>query len=232
MKHQLNEKIFQTTAYLNHPKHHSIYDALQESMQIDELDAQYGSTKPSHNKITHDDQDPEDHEGEKSNERRRKEELPIQSWFNELVDAGKEPEEHEYKDGSVTQFAFELLKGTCKNSIELEYNMDQCSLALTDKIDWINPEGDRFHQDLSKPLPLTGPPSKKRIPVNYFFNHDLEYLVKGSKERTYALFITKIKATRYEDEGIEEMIPSLWSPSIQKYNRDAEIGICHWYPSR
>ncbi|GKD24839.1 hypothetical protein Tco_1231053, partial [Tanacetum coccineum] len=96
------------------------------------------------------------------------EELPIQSWFNELVDAEEEPEEHE----------------------------------------------------------------KKRIPVNYFFNHDLEYLVKGSKERTYALFVTKIKATRYEDEGIEEMIPSLWSPNIQKYNRDAEIGICHWYPSR
>ncbi|GJU84640.1 hypothetical protein Tco_1292186 [Tanacetum coccineum] len=105
--------------------------------------------------------------------------------------------------------------------------MDQYSLALTDNIDWINPEGDRFHQDLSKPLPLTGPHGKKRIPVNYFYNHDLEYLVKGSKEMTYALFITKIKAARYEDEGIEEMIPSLWSPSIQKYNRDVEFGICH-----
>ncbi|GJT73489.1 hypothetical protein Tco_1032775 [Tanacetum coccineum] len=187
-----------------------------------------------YNKITHDDQDPEDHEGEKSNKRRRKgadessskkskkivEERVVQSWFNELVDAEEELEEYEYKDGFVTLFgkivkkifkkdnitkedvdgpAFELLKGTYKNSIELEYNMDQCSLALTDKIDWINPE---------------------------------EYLVKGSKERAYALFITKIKATRYEDEGIKEMIPSLWSPSIQKYNRDVEFGICHWYPSR
>ncbi|GKD47066.1 hypothetical protein Tco_1271711 [Tanacetum coccineum] len=92
--------------------------------------------------------------------------------------------------------------------------------------------GDRFHQDLSKPLALTRPPGKKRIPVNYFFNHDLEYLVKGSRERTYALFVTKIKAARYEDEGIEEMIPFLWSPSIQKYNKDADFGICHWYPSR
>ncbi|GJY37156.1 hypothetical protein Tco_0422534 [Tanacetum coccineum] len=110
--------------------------------------------------------------------------------------------------------------------------MDQCYLALTDKIDWINPEGDRFHHDLSKLLPVTGPPGKKRIPVSYFFNHDLEYLMHGTKEKMYALSVTKIKATRYKDEGIEEMIPSLWSPSIQKYNRDAELGIYHGYKSR
>ncbi|GJZ50226.1 hypothetical protein Tco_0604416, partial [Tanacetum coccineum] len=54
----------------------------------------------------------------------------------------------------------------------------------------------------------------------------------GTKENTYALSVTKTKAARYEDEGIEEMIPSLWSPSIQKYNRDAELGIYHWYESR
>ncbi|GJT63505.1 hypothetical protein Tco_1007038 [Tanacetum coccineum] len=84
------------------------------------------------------------------------EERLVQSWFNELVDAREEPEKHEYKDGSVTYFgklvkkifkkdkitkedvdgpAFEILKGTCKNSIELEYNMNQSGLALTNKID-------------------------------------------------------------------------------------------------
>ncbi|GJT11592.1 hypothetical protein Tco_0858634 [Tanacetum coccineum] len=180
-------------------------------------------------------------------------ELSVQNWFNELVDAQEEPDEFEYKDGSMTLFgkhvkkifkkdkitkedmegpAFELLKGTCKNNIEIEYNMDQCYLALRDKIDWINPEGDMFHHDLSKPLPLTGPPGRKRIPVSYFFNHDLEYLKYGTKENTYALLVTKNKAARYEDEEIEEMISSLWSLSIQKYNKDAELGIYHWYPKR
>ncbi|GKB19913.1 hypothetical protein Tco_0853836 [Tanacetum coccineum] len=133
----------------------------------------------------------------------------------------EEPEEFEYKDGSVTLFGklvkkifkkdkitkedvegptLKLLKGTCKNSIQLEYNMDQCHLALIDKIDW----SDRFHNDLNKPLPLTGPPGRKIIPVSYFFNHDLEYLNYGTKESMYAFLVTKIKAARYEDKGIEE----------------------------
>nr|GEW71522.1 hypothetical protein [Tanacetum cinerariifolium] len=161
----------------------------------------------------------------------------------------KELEEYKYKDGFVTFFGklvkkifkkdkitkedvegltFELLKGTCKNSIELEYNINQCTLALIDKIYWINLEsGDRFHKNLSKLLPLIGPPGKKRIPVSYFFNHDLEYLMHGTKENMYALSVTKTKDARYKDEGIKEMIPSLWSRSIQKYNRDKELGIYH-----
>ncbi|GKE73558.1 hypothetical protein Tco_1535599 [Tanacetum coccineum] len=36
---------------------------------------------------------------------------------------------------------YKLLKGTCHNSIELEYNMDQCYNALADQLDWTNPEG-------------------------------------------------------------------------------------------
>ncbi|GKC08872.1 hypothetical protein Tco_1000482 [Tanacetum coccineum] len=211
------EKMFLTAAYLTHPKHHALYDALAESMQIDELDARFGSTNSSHGNRTYDDQDdPHNREGDKKSQKRQEDEprhdneqksakeLPIQSWFNELVDAEEEPEEYEYRDVLVTQFgklvkkmfkkdvitkadvdglSFELLKGTCKNSIEMEHNMNQVSLALTDKIDWVNPEsGDRFQKDLSKPLPLTGPPSKKRIPVKYFFNHDLEYLMNGTKK--------------------------------------------------
>ncbi|GJT86606.1 hypothetical protein Tco_1068323 [Tanacetum coccineum] len=236
LKHHLYEKMFQTATYLKHPKHRLLYDALQELMQIDELETRFGSTKPSHTKRTHNDQDLEDREGEKSKKRRKighevqnneipskhnsvwfqksVEEHPVQSWFNKLVDPEEEPKDHEYKDGPVTYFgklvkkifikdkiikedvygvAFELLKGTCKNSIELEYNMDQCSLDLTDKIDWINP--------------------------------------KGLKEWTYALSITKIKAARYKDEGTKEMILYLWSPSINKYNKDAKFRIYHWYPS-
>ncbi|GJU17263.1 hypothetical protein Tco_1145229 [Tanacetum coccineum] len=229
----------------------AIFDALKKTLVNLSQPTPTPSVDPSKYELkyqlTHDDQDPEDHEGRKVRREGEKvlddeqvheghkfqakeipgkhnpvwfqktvEERPVQSWFNELVDAEEEPEKHEYKDGSVTLFgklvkkifkkekitkedvdgpSFELLKGTCKNSIELEYNMDQCSLALTDIIDWINPEGDRYHQDLSKPLPLTGPLGKKRSLVNYFFNQDLEYLVKGSKERTHALSVTKIKAS-------------------------------------
>nr|GEU97654.1 hypothetical protein [Tanacetum cinerariifolium] len=50
---------------------------------------------------------------------------------------------------------YELVKGTCTSSIELGYNMEECFKALTDKLDWNNPE-DRFPFDLTKPLPLKG----------------------------------------------------------------------------
>ncbi|GJY34871.1 hypothetical protein Tco_0419340 [Tanacetum coccineum] len=72
--------------------------------------------------------------------------------------------------------AFKLLKGNYKNHIKLEYNMEQCYLALTDQIDWANPEGDICSYDLSKPLPLQDPPGRTTIPVDCFFNKDLEYL--------------------------------------------------------
>ncbi|GJU52019.1 hypothetical protein Tco_1221574 [Tanacetum coccineum] len=39
---------------------------------------------------------------------------------------------------------YELLKGTCTGSIDLEYNLEECFKALTNKLDWNNLEGDQF----------------------------------------------------------------------------------------
>ncbi|GJV69483.1 hypothetical protein Tco_1484992 [Tanacetum coccineum] len=58
------------------------------------------------------------------------------------------------------------------------------------------------------------------VPANYFINNDLEYLKGGSLSRKYTTFITKIKAAKYDAiEGIEDMVPSLWSPvkGVQLY---------------
>ncbi|GJX99047.1 hypothetical protein Tco_0356066 [Tanacetum coccineum] len=193
-------------SFLAHEKHLELYNALMNSMGFDESTAK----------------------GDDVEEPRQNEETEHEVQTEEVL----EPDEHEFKNGSVVIFGklvkkifkkdkitkedmegpFELLKGTCKNIIKLEYNMEQCHLALIYKIDWTNPESDRFHHDLSKPLPLTGPPGRKRIPVSYFFNHDLEESME-QKKNTYILSVTNIKAARYEDEGIEEMIPHLWSLS-------------------
>nr|GEX82517.1 hypothetical protein [Tanacetum cinerariifolium] len=108
-------------------------------------------------------------------------ELPIQSWFHELVDDEDKPEENEF---------------------------------INDKINWTNPEGDMFNHDLSKPLPLVSLPGSKRIPISYFFNHDLKYLKYRTEENMYALSVIKIKAARYKDEGFEEIISYLWSLSV------------------
>ncbi|GKF46973.1 hypothetical protein Tco_0136775, partial [Tanacetum coccineum] len=50
--------------------------------------------------------------------------------------------------------AINLLKGTCKSFMELEYHFEECYKAVTDQLDWNNPEGHEYPFDLSKPLPL------------------------------------------------------------------------------
>ncbi|GJY64562.1 hypothetical protein Tco_0466022, partial [Tanacetum coccineum] len=49
---------------------------------------------------------------------------------------------------------FELMKGTCKSLTELEYFCEEVYKAITEKLDWINPEGRQYPHDLRKPLPL------------------------------------------------------------------------------
>ncbi|GJX46152.1 hypothetical protein Tco_0271342 [Tanacetum coccineum] len=80
---------------------------------------------------------------------------------------------------------YELLKGTFASNIELEYNMEECFKALTDKLDWNNPKGDRCPFDLTKPLPLKGHPGGLTVAAEYFFNNNLEFLKSSDLEKKY-----------------------------------------------
>ncbi|GJW91486.1 hypothetical protein Tco_0169039 [Tanacetum coccineum] len=158
---------------------------------------------------------------------------PEQSWFNEMIQAEKPPLTFDELMSTPIDFSafamnclklnkiiranlvgplFNLLKGTCKSCVELEYNMEECYRALTDQLDGTNPEGHKSLVDMSKPLPQQDKEGRLTIPIEFFFNNDLEYLKEGNKERTYSSFITKTPAARYTMEGIEDMILTLWSP--------------------
>ncbi|GJV00815.1 hypothetical protein Tco_0584336 [Tanacetum coccineum] len=50
------------------------------------------------------------------------------------------------------------------------------------------------------------------VPVNYFIKNELKYLRGGSSSRKYTTSTTKTKAAKYDIQGIEDMVPSLWSP--------------------
>ncbi|GJY89059.1 hypothetical protein Tco_0503687 [Tanacetum coccineum] len=88
---------------------------------------------------------------------------PEQPWFNKMVSAAKDSLTFDELMATLIDFSkyamnrlkidnltqahlvgpvYELLKGTCKSSIELEYNMEECFKALTNKLDWNNPEED------------------------------------------------------------------------------------------
>ncbi|GKE46830.1 hypothetical protein Tco_1478088 [Tanacetum coccineum] len=147
---------------------------------------------------------------------------PEQPWFNQMVSATKDPLIFDYLMATPIDFSkyvlnrlkidnltqdimlgpvYNLLKGTCSSSIELEYHFQECFNALTDRLDWNNSEGDRYPFDLSKPLPLQGHPSHLTVAADYFFNNDLEYLKSSDLERT---------------------------PTKVGYDKDALKGIKHW----
>nr|GFA12662.1 hypothetical protein [Tanacetum cinerariifolium] len=127
---------------------------------------------------------------------------------------------------------YNILKDTCQSSIELEYNMEECYKALSNRLDWTNPEGDIYPYDLSNPLPLKGHPSHLTIHTEHFFNNDLEYLKSKNIERKYTKLITKTKDTRYELVRIEDMISKQWSTVKVGYNKDVAFKISHWGPKR
>ncbi|GKB13326.1 hypothetical protein Tco_0847249, partial [Tanacetum coccineum] len=97
--------------------------------------------------------------------------------------------------------------------MELEYHFEECSKAITERLDWYNPKGKPYPYDLRKPLPLI-PDHRGRqvIPRDYFINNDLEYLKGRSLSRQYSTSITKTKAATYEIRWIEDMVPNLQSP--------------------
>nr|GEV57083.1 hypothetical protein [Tanacetum cinerariifolium] len=86
--------------------------------------------------------------------------------------------------------AFELVKVFHPNVIHLQYQIEECHKLLTDSMD-----DSILSHNVSKPLPLGGPPGQVTIQSDFFFNKDLEYLRFGSKGSRHALSISKMKAT-------------------------------------
>nr|GEU60245.1 hypothetical protein [Tanacetum cinerariifolium] len=88
---------------------------------------------------------------------------------------------------------FKLLKVTRSNYAELKYDFEECYKALSEKLDWENPEGGDYPFDLSKPLLLIIRRNRQRVRVEFFTNNDLKYLQGGILTMTYTTSTTKTK---------------------------------------
>nr|GEY24418.1 reverse transcriptase domain-containing protein [Tanacetum cinerariifolium] len=104
---------------------------------------------------------------------------------------------------------YELMKGSCKSLVELEFFLEEVYKATTNQLDWVNLEGLQYPHNLLKPLPLI-PDSRgcRVIPFDHFINNDIEYLRGGASSRKYTTFVTKTKAADYEHiMWIENLVP-------------------------
>nr|GEU58516.1 hypothetical protein [Tanacetum cinerariifolium] len=106
----------------------------------------------------------------------------------------------------------------------------ECHKMITDQIDWANLEGDQVKIDISKPLPLSGPPGHVTIQTQFFFNHDLDNLRYGSQRSGQALSISKMKVARYLEYGLELLVHEhMWLNKVCTYDINASYGISHWW---
>ncbi|GJX16988.1 retrovirus-related pol polyprotein from transposon TNT 1-94 [Tanacetum coccineum] len=137
-----------------------------------------------------------------------------------------------YKKQGITELtlehlegpAYEVVKAFHPKVIHLQFQMEECHKLLTNQVD----EG-LLRYNVSKPLPLGGPPGQVMIQTEFFFNKDLEYLRFGHKGDRLALSITKMKAASYLDVGLEHMVPDqMWAEEEYMYDILASYGISHW----
>nr|GFB25346.1 hypothetical protein [Tanacetum cinerariifolium] len=104
---------------------------------------------------------------------------------------------------------YELMMGSCNSLTELKYHLEEVYKAMTDQLDWVNPEGQQYPHNLLQPLPLIPDNRGHRvIPFEHFINNDIEYLLGGASSRKYKTSMTKTKAADYGYiKWIEDLVP-------------------------
>ncbi|GJR47807.1 integrase, catalytic region, zinc finger, CCHC-type containing protein [Tanacetum coccineum] len=138
--------------------------------------------------------------------------VPVNNWASALASTYAPPPENSLL--AQTGPAYEIVKVFHPNVIHLQYQMEECHKLLTDQVD-----ESIIRYNVSKPLPLGGPPGQVTIQSDFFFNKDFEYLRYGRKSSRPALSISKMKAAYYPDLGLEQMVPDqMWIEEECKYD--------------
>ncbi|GJY42865.1 hypothetical protein Tco_0431078 [Tanacetum coccineum] len=136
----------------------------------------------------------------------------------------------------LTGSIFELMKGSCKSLVELEYLFEEVYKATTEQLDWNNPKGQQYPHDLRKPLPLI-PNSRGRCVIHFdhFIDNGLENLSGSVSSRKYATSVTKTKAEDYKHiKWIEDLVPNRMESARDVYykriiNAVTKLEIFDWH---
>ncbi|GJZ66833.1 hypothetical protein Tco_0630073, partial [Tanacetum coccineum] len=215
MKEILHDRMFESGSYRSHPEHTALYDALELSIDHENREEFNEATAKSRKRCC-DDQDPPTPPPKGSNESKKKRndsdasasKQPLVPSSNGIANRL----ESKLVKGDLEGPAYKLVKPFHKNSISLQFQMEECHSLLTDHINLMNPKRNWVVHDINKPLPLGGPP--------------------GDNERRNALSISKLKAAYYPNFGLEELVPSLWIKSERDYDISTAYGISHWWFKR
>nr|GEU94012.1 hypothetical protein [Tanacetum cinerariifolium] len=209
MKEILHQRMWETNSYKTHKDHMMLYEALKKSMNRDHSEELLKDIA----------------EARKKKKKRRdspKRHLGLYLISHLLL--------HHQQVHLELQDLLELLDPHkfCHHLLHIhpptkKYQMEECHKLLTNSVD-----DSIIRHNVSKPLPLGGPPGQVTIQSDFFFNKDLKYLRYGSKDSRHALSISKMKATYYPDVGLEQMVPDqMWIEEECKYDIAAIVVRTH-----
>ncbi|GKA30159.1 retrovirus-related pol polyprotein from transposon TNT 1-94, partial [Tanacetum coccineum] len=237
LKKILIDKINRSQSYLTAVEHKECYNGLIKSYDLDKpLFSTYGNVYSLKRSQKDKDKDEDPFAGSDRGLKKRK-----MSKDAEPSKASDMPQDQEGYKGSDDEEpkreaaskrpAFKLLKGTCTNYTELEYDFEECYKALSEKLDWNNLEGGDYPFDLTKPLPLVISGNRQKVLIDYFFNNDLKYLQGGISTMTYTTSITKTKnrLTNISGDDVSDFAIALRmftrSIVIQKRVKDLQLAV-------
>nr|GEU94395.1 putative reverse transcriptase domain-containing protein [Tanacetum cinerariifolium] len=234
LKKILINKIDKSKSYLAAPKHRECYEGLIKSYDLDKtIFSTYGpKAKESQSGSSKGDKSQSKSFGKSVQSEEPKFEVADSDMLQDQEEYPSNNDEEPKEKVASKRPSFRLLKGTHSNYSELEYDFKECYKALSEKLDWENPEGDDYPFDLIKPLALVMSENYQKVHVDYFFNKDLKYLQREVSTMTYMNSIEKTKATQYDLPGIEDMVPNVRVPVKVAYNIHALWEISHWREQR
>ncbi|GJT06445.1 hypothetical protein Tco_0840907 [Tanacetum coccineum] len=239
MKEILHQRMFEAGTYKSLPEHVALYEALEASMEwenIDEFlppapqssawettDAREAPSSLSKQQFGPHAKQPPIPEEDRPETPEPDWPVPLNelpkpenNWANALANSYKDLEENKLlrktsdMGSFITWFCKRIgKKKLSKSDLEgpaykvLGYEDRRGAVADINEdgfyqVDLVNPEGHRLVPDVSKPLPLGGPPGQ-------------------------------LKAAQYLDFGLEELVSSLWIESEREYDISVAYGISHWW---
>ncbi|GJT40843.1 hypothetical protein Tco_0940708 [Tanacetum coccineum] len=187
LKNILLDKMEKSESYLATPEHRDCYDSLKNFMistkifsslmitnHVKKKDSTSGSSKGSKSQP-------------KSSGKSGQSEEPVFKVADSDMPQDKKGNMGDNEDELRKEIASRcdwtnLLKGTHSNYAKLEYDFEECYKALSEKLDWENPEGGDYPFDLSKPFPLIKRGKHQRVPFEFFINNDLNHTCQGYEE--------------------------------------------------
>nr|GEU43302.1 hypothetical protein [Tanacetum cinerariifolium] len=123
---------------------------------------------------------------------------------------------------------YELMKGSCKSLIELEYHLEEVYKSITNQLDWVNLEGQQYPHNLMQPLPLIPDNRGRKCQQFYGFAVNRESARDVYSKRKIVV-VTELKIVERHSykhldwitEGYEELGKVRWRKAVRGRLQDA-----------